>query len=323
MARAMVIQGVPTAKSMLGLARYIKRQNIDIIHVSSTAGRDAFCGAVLARLTMTKSVVSLHYKYNTWMSQRTFWAMRQANGIVGVSSYVAQSVIANGYPPDKVYAVLNGIDISRWQAEASGSAIRHEFGIGSDAPVLAIVANLLPWKGHEQLLEALVRVKEAFPAVKLLIVGADSPEAMGGNVYSPTLQKVIYELGLGDQVIFTGHRKDVQDILAASDLYAMPTFEEPFGLVFLEAMAMKKPVVAVESGAVPEVVEHGKSGLISPLHDSSRLAENIISLLNDPALRAQMGTYGRQRVEEYFTVQRMADDMEQIYRLVLGQPKSK
>lgn len=320
--REMIISGVPTIMSMLGLIRYIKRHNIDIIHGSSTNGRDAFYGALIAMLAMTKSVVYLHYKYDTWMSPRTFWAMRRANGIVGVSSYVAQSVIANGYPPGKVYSVLNGIDISRWKAETSGSAIRNEFGIASNAPVLVIVGNLLPWKGHEQLLEALVKVKEAMPTIKLLIVGADSPEAMGGNLYSPTLQKVVDELGLSKQVIFTGHRKDVQNILAASDLYAMPTFEEPFGLVFLEAMAMKKPIVAVESGAVPEVVEHGKSGLLSPLNDSSQLAENMISLLNDPALRTQMGNYGRQRVEAYFNAQRMADDMEHVYRLILGQTES-
>jgi len=316
-AREMIISGVPTIKSILGLARYIKRHNIDIIHISCTAGRDAFSGALLAKLTRTKSVVYLHYKYASWMSSRTFWAMRQANGIVGVSDYVAQSVIANGYPPGKVYFVLNGIEIDRWKAETNGSAIRDEFGIASNAPVLAIVANLLPWKGHEQLLEALVKVKEAIPTIKLLIVGADSPEAMGGNLYSPTLRKVVNELGLSDQVIFTGHRKDVQNILAAIDLYAMPTFEEPFGLVFLEAMAMKKPIVAIESGAVPEVVEHGKSGLISPLNDSTQLAENIVTLLNDPALRTQMGNYGRQRVEEYFNAQRMADDMEHLYLHIL------
>jgi glycosyltransferase involved in cell wall biosynthesis len=317
-ARELVVNGFQTITSMLGLARYVKRHNINIIHVSTTAGRDAICGALLSKLTGVKTVVPFHYKYDTWMSRRTFWAMRRAGAIVGVSNFVAQSVIANGYSPDKVYHVLNGIEIDRWRPETDGSAIRNEFGIAPDAPVLAIVGNLLPWKGHEQLLQALARVKEAIPTIKLLIVGKDAPEAIGGKLYSPTLQKMVDELGLREQVIFTGQRKDVVNMFAACDLYAMPTFEEPFGLVFLEAMAMKKAIVAVESGGVPEVVEHGKSGLLSPVNDNTRLAENIISLLNDPLRRVQMGNYGRQRVEEYFNAQRMADDMEHTYRLIAG-----
>src|SRR5206468_5991867 len=101
--------------------------------------------------------------------------------------------------------------------------------------------------------------------------------------------------------------------MAACDVFALPSFEEPFGLVYAEAMAMKRPVVALGNGGTPEVVEHGKSGLLSSPGDDEALANNIITLLRDPDLRARMGEYGRRQVETRFAPARMARDMEQVY----------
>jgi glycosyltransferase involved in cell wall biosynthesis len=127
------------------------------------------------------------------------------------------------------------------------------------------------------------------------------------------LKELARELALLDHVVFTGHRSDMPALLAAADVFALPSFEEPFGLVFLEAMAMKKPVAALDNGGTPEVVEHGKSGLLSPPHDVPALAENLLTLLRDPGLRARMGEYGRRQVEARFTPDRMARDAEEVY----------
>jgi glycosyltransferase involved in cell wall biosynthesis len=107
-------------------------------------------------------------------------------------------------------------------------------------------------------------------------------------------------------------------MMAMADIYAMPSHEEPFGLVFCEAMAMKKPVVALNNGGTPEVVEHGKSGLLSAPGDIEGLAANVLTLLRDPALRARMGEYGRERVRAHFTPARMARDVERIYAALAG-----
>jgi len=105
----------------------------------------------------------------------------------------------------------------------------------------------------------------------------------------------------------------VPRLLAASDVFAMPSFEEPFGLVYAEAMAMKRPVVALDNGGTPEVVDHGKSGLLSSPDDLPALAANLLTLLRDPALRARMGEYGRKQVELRFSPDRMARDMAAVY----------
>jgi len=106
--------------------------------------------------------------------------------------------------------------------------------------------------------------------------------------------------------------------MAACDVFTLPSFEEPFGLVYLEAMAMRRPVIAVDNGGVPEVVEHARSGLLSPPLDVPALANNILTLLRDRELRVRMGNYGRARVLEHFSAQRMARDAGEAYQRILS-----
>jgi glycosyltransferase involved in cell wall biosynthesis len=106
--------------------------------------------------------------------------------------------------------------------------------------------------------------------------------------------------------------------MAALDVFAMPSWEEPFGMVFLEAMAMKKPVVAWNSGGAPEVIVDGVTGFVVAPHDTASLAGALTRLLQDPTLRRRYGEAGRRRVEETFTPQRMCQDMLAVYRAALG-----
>jgi glycosyltransferase involved in cell wall biosynthesis len=124
-------------------------------------------------------------------------------------------------------------------------------------------------------------------------------------------------LGVAEHVIFTGARSDIPRVMAACDVFTLPSFEEPFGLVFLEAMAMQRAVVAIDNGGTPEVVEHGRTGLLSPPWDVPALAANISTLVGDPELRRRFGQYGRQRVLDHFNAPRMAHDAAAAYEAVL------
>src|SRR5262249_54044754 len=148
------------------------------------------------------------------------------------------------------------------------------------------VARLFRWKGHFELLRALALVKREYPSVRLAIVGSDYPADSGTTLM---LKEHARELGIGENVVFTGQRSDVGLLLAACDIFSLPSFEEPFGLVFAEAMAMKRPVVALTNGGTPEVVVHGKCGLLSPPGDIDALAGNLLRLLRDASLRTQFG----------------------------------
>lgn len=309
---------IPTISSLAALAAFIRKNQIHILH-STEKPRDAFYGFVLSRLSGAKCIIHLHVKVENWISPLTRWAMQHADGLIGVSQFVAQSAVNMGYPAEKVYYVLNSLDASRWDASLSGAAVRNEFNISPDVPLLVIVSRLFPWKGHTELLNALEIVKQNVPRFRLLIVGEDDPRASPGHVrYTPILKKLVSELDLQEQVIFTGFRKDIPQILAAADIFTLPTIEEPCAVAFLEAMAMKKPVIALHSGGTPQLVEHGKTGLLSPPQDIDRLAANIACLIQDPALRSRMGENGRHCVEEYFAPERMANQVFDVYQHILG-----
>jgi glycosyltransferase involved in cell wall biosynthesis len=322
----------PMLVSFARLLRYIKRHQIDIID-GTEKPRDAFYGLLLARLTGAKMIVHVHAKPGKWMSPLTRWAMRRADALIGVSAFVAEVLRVQGYPAAKIHHVLNSLDVGSRDAgafavNADGAAIRQEFQIEAGITLLAVVSRLFPWKGHTQLLEALARVKETSPAFKLLIVGEDDPRATpGGGSYRADLKKLVQELDLTQHVIFTGFRSDVANIMAACDVFAMPSFEEPFGVVYLEAMSLGKPIIGLDKGingggGTREVVDNGKGGLLSAPGDIEQLARNIATLIDDPELRRRMGAYGRMRIEQYFTPSRMADETMQIYYRILGCPET-
>jgi glycosyltransferase involved in cell wall biosynthesis len=195
--------------------------------------------------------------------------------------------------------------------------VRREFGIAPDAPLVASASRLFHWKGHPHLIRAVDVVRRELPGVRLLIAGEDDKLA-GGKGHLDELQALVSELGMKDHVIFAGQRRDMPRIFAAGDVFALASFEEPFGLVFAEAMAMKRPVVGLDSGGAPEIVDHGGSGFLAPRGDVDALAAHLLTLLRDPALRARMGEHGRRRVEESFAPRRFARDAEALYDQLTG-----
>jgi glycosyltransferase involved in cell wall biosynthesis len=305
---------LPAVASLLGLAAYIRRHRIEILH-STDRPRDAIACVVLAALTGAKALIHVHVNYGDWMSRAVIWALGRADAIVGVSSHTARTFVEAGYRSDRVHAVLNAIEPSHWDSSLDPAPGRASLGVPDGAPLIVSVARLFRGKGHFELLGALALVKRKYPNVRLAVVGSDYPADSGTT---QMLKEHARELGIEENVVFTGQRSDVALLLAACDVFSLPSFEEPFGLVFAEAMAMKRPVVALTNGGTPEVVEHGKCGLLSPPGDIDALAANLLRLLGDPALRTQFGEYGRSRVEEHFTPQRMASDFAALYARMLA-----
>lgn len=297
------------------LRQYVERHRIRIIH-SSERPRDAVYNVALSRVTSAKSVVHVHVKWSELYSAPAKWAVNHADAIFSISNYVTSTVVGMGRSPDTIHTVLNCVETSRWDPTTDGSGVRRELSIAEGDFVLASVSRLFAWKGQRELLRAFAQVLETVPNVVLLIVGADAPHE--GTSFTAELEQLASELGVSDRVRFTGARSDIPEVMAACDIFTMPSFEEPFGLVFLEAMAMERPVVAIDNGGTPEVVEHGKAGLLSPPWDIERLAKNITTLLEDGELRRRYGGYGRARVLERFNAQRMTDEASQAYRSIIA-----
>jgi glycosyltransferase involved in cell wall biosynthesis len=307
-----VWETLPALISLARLARYIRRHDIQIIHASDRP-RDAFASNVLARLTGAKCIVHVHVGYDTWMTRLRRWSLKRADALIAISDFVKGSLVSSGHRHRTTHVVLNAIDVDDWHPGIGRNETRRELGLPETAPVLVTVCRLFAAKGLEELIQALAMIREEQPEVRLLIVGDDGPLR---GTYERALASLVHELGLDDHVVFTGRRSDVARLMAAADVYAMPSVDEPFGLVFLEAMAMERPVVALDNGGTPEVVEHGRSGLLSSPGDIEGFAANVLLLLREPELREQMGRFGRRRVEERFTIDRMARDTASVYRLV-------
>jgi glycosyltransferase involved in cell wall biosynthesis len=307
-----LIATLPAVGSIARLARYTRRNRIDVLHASDRP-RDAATCVLLGRLTGAKSVIHCHNAHGVWMSRLLRWALQRADARIAVSDAVAETYLETGHDPATTHTIHNAVDLAGWVPGRGRDEARSELGIPDGAPVVITVCRLFPSKGTAELIRAVATLRREHPDIRLLVVGRDlSPDGS----FKRELTRLTTDLDVERNVIFTGHRHDVADLMAASDVFAMPSVWEPFGLVYAEAMAMELPVVALNTGGTPEVVEHARSGLLSEPGNQAKLTENLSRLLRDAELRRQMGAYGRRRVEESFTPDRLAASAASVFRLV-------
>ena len=217
--------------------------------------------------------------------------------------------------PVEVSLIRNGIPLEDFAPASPPASLREELGLAAGEPVVCCVGRLTPWKGHRNLLRAFARVIEQQPRARLLVVGE---VAFWADEYEQELHDLAGSLGLGDRVLWTGFRSDVPDLLRLCDLLVLPSHNEPFGRVLIEAMSVGKPVVATNGGGAPEIVVPEETGLLVPLNGPEQLAESLLRLLEDEPLRIRMGQAGQRRAAECFDVRRVVGQVQELYREMLG-----
>jgi glycosyltransferase involved in cell wall biosynthesis len=217
---------------------------------------------------------------------------------------------------EQIAVVHNGINTLTFGPTGCGDPFRHAHGIPDSVPLVGMVGRLRPWKGQERFLRMAATVAETQPDVHFVLVGDDPFSVQDG--YAKRLRALSAELGLRSRLTFTGHLDDVRPAFAAMDVFVHPGDPEPFGLVNIEAMAMEKPVVALAHGALPEIVDHGRTGLLVSPVDGTDLARSVRILLNEPAYARCLGRAGRQRAVEHFDVRMTARRIEQVFRRLTG-----
>jgi glycosyltransferase involved in cell wall biosynthesis len=248
------------------------------------------------------------------MSPLLKWSLKRSDALVAISEYVKESLVESGHDHRRIHVVHNGIDLEHWSPALSGRDIRREFGVPANGLVVLTVCRLFPAKGPGDLIRVLPAIRAVHREVRLLIVGQEMHPG-----YLNELVVLAESLGVEANVAFAGRRNDVPAFMAAADVFAMPSVGEPFGLVFLEAMAMMVPVVALRSGGAPEVLEHGVTGLLSEPGDVDALREHLLALLDSPSRRSAMGSRGRERVEIDFTSVKMSRNVEAVYGSLVSQ----
>lgn len=288
------------------LAAALDEQGIDVIHSHEFAM--AAYGAVVGRLLGKRHVITMHGNQRVMDARRRRVALRLAfaasHAVVAVSEDTRKHLVASmGLSDDAILTVPNGIpDPGGDPAGPVG-----EFDLRPDEVVFVAVGNLTERKGHIVLLRALRRIMEAGCQVPWrLIIAGEGPER-------PRLEAFVAEAGMEGHVHLPGHRPDVDALQAAAHVMVMPSLWEGLPLAVLEGMFAGNAVVASNASGIPEAVRDGIDGFLVPPSDDIALAGKLRNLLEDPGLRAKLGTSARERAVSRFSIRRMMDDYEALY----------
>jgi len=220
-----------------------------------------------------------------------------------------------GVNPEKIVVNCCGINLRKYNPTSTNRGkIREEFNISEDTPLIGIIGQLTPWKGHREFLKAASIVIRKYPSAKFLIVGESIFEERN---YKLELQELVNTLALSAKVIFSGFREDVPDIMASLSILVNASCSEPFGLTIIEAMAIGKPVVATNAGGVREIINDGVDGILVPPKDPEKLAQAILRILDEPMRGKEMGEAGLKSVTERFSLERFTQETQRIYNQLL------
>ncbi len=234
------------------------------------------------------------------------------SAVVGNSKAVIADLRSEGAPSERLHLIYNGIEIPNPQAEARQN-MRATLQLGEDALVVTMVANLLPYKGHADLLEAFAKARrEVSVPMNLCLVGRD-----GG--IGTALRAKAEQLAAAPDVRWLGERSDVPAILAVSDIGVLSSHEEGFSNAVLEGMAAGLPMVVTRVGGNSEAVVDEETGLIVEPQDSDEMARALVRLASDSALRARLGEAGRERVKSNFGMKRCIEEIERLYASIVAE----
>lgn len=318
------LYGPGAIRQQARLVRYLRRHHIQLIHTHGFyANSFALPPAFLARTPVR--IASIRDDGSVWTSaQRAVerLACRLADCTVVNAEAIRTRLLGEGWPDDGIAVIPNGVDLARFRGRKAGSDVRRELGLPANTPIVGVLARLAPCKGLEFFLEACGVVADRFPDARFLIIG-DQGQLAGDGVrvggdYRQSLQRQALRLGLEGRVVFAGFRLDVPEILAELSVSVLPSVTgEGLPNSVLESMAAGLPVVATRSGGTSEAVVDGATGLLVPPSNAGALADAIVSLMADGALRTRLGQAGRQRVEERFSLERMTRDMQALYTRLL------
>jgi glycosyltransferase involved in cell wall biosynthesis len=292
------------------LVRTIRARQCDIVH-THLLHADLY-GALAARLAGVRTIISTRHNPDpfrrSWPIQFLTRSARPAwTHVICISEHLREFCQTNErIPAQRLSTVHYGFAP---RVIANGRAWRRQFGWNEEVPVIGMVARLIPQKGHDVLLDALPAVLRHSPTAQLVLIG-DGPLRLA-------LEAQAVRLGIKDHVQFLGYREDSAAWMAGFEIFVHPSRWEGFGLVLLEAMNASLPIVATTAGAIPEIVRHGETGLLVPPDQPAELAAALCTLLRDQPRATAMGTAGRRRLEDTFSVTDMVEQTCAVYRRCL------
>jgi len=296
----------------LRVKRLIQTLDIDLVHLNNTPliNDAAIMASFLSRVPCIAHVRAP--EYNGRVSR--FLSGLPAH-FMPVSQFVANGLHDLGVPNNKITVVHEGIDVERFKQDA----LRADFNSVSSEDranlKICMVGCLVPWKGHEIFIKAVSEVQKR-RKVKAFIIGA-SPD--GNMEFENNLRRITADYGLGNSVVFLGHRNDVASLINECDILVHASTEpEPFGRVIIEGMAIGKPVIATDIGGPREIIKHCHSGLLVPPGNIEEMAAAIQSLADVPALRDEIAENGKSLAVNQYSIERHVRHVLTVYNSVFN-----
>ena len=300
------------SKALTQLAFAISREQPDLLH-ANTNFTSEYAG-ILSKLTGVPAVG--HIRDLEPLGRMGSWAICHNTKVIAISEAVKRYLIGERVPEQQIVRIYDGVDLHQYQPQANiPPFLKGGRGDFENFVRVGIIGQIGSRKGHLAFLEAARMIIPTHPEARFWIVGKEP--AQSKERYTEQLFQYVQEHHLEQHVKFWGFRADIPEILAQLDILVLPSLQEPFGKIVIEAMAMGKPVVASNVGGVPEIVGDGKTGLLVPPGSADALRQALAQLLPDREKRENMGRAGRQRVEQMFTLEQNVQETEQVYAEIL------
>lgn len=287
----------------------IKKNRYDIVH-AHLFHADVY-GVWAAFLAKIPVIISSEHNEDQFLKKRLYSLLNRfvsshCDKLISISDSVKRYMIETGIKNiNKIEVVHYGLDWSKYDNLGDFSYVKKEFNIYEEEILIGTMARLIKQKGLSYLLKAFAMLLEDEPKCKLIIVGQGK--------LKKNLKDLSRQLKIENKVIFAGFRKDILEIMSSIDIFILPSLWEGLGLVLLEAMAARKPIVATNISAIPEIVTDGKTGILVPPANAKALANGVLYLIKQRDLCKTMGETGRERLETCFGIDRMIKKTEKIY----------
>ena len=317
MRREIPAAGLPIARKgiagVFSLRAFIAEQSVELVNAHSSTDTWLVALARLGLRSAPPMVRTRHISAAIPQNALNRWLYRSATAEVVTTGEALRTQVIDqaGMAPERVTSVPTGIDLARFRP-GDREAARASLGLPAVRFIVAIVATLRSWKGHEFLVDAVARL----PEIHLAVVG-DGPGR-------DNLRAQVERTGIADRVSLAGHQEEVVPWLQSADAVALPSYaNEGVPQALMQAMACGIPVVTTGVGAIAEIVQDGVQGIVVPARNVDALAHAIESLRADPERRARMGAAGRAQARARFSSVRMLDGMEAVFARALQRSASK
>jgi glycosyltransferase involved in cell wall biosynthesis len=281
--------------------RLIRQQRVDVLYANSAR---TFVWATLAASLAGRPIIWHHHNVLAdWKSLRVVQTVARLPSVKRIICASATGSEQFQTLAHKTVVIPNCVDTEKYHPdESAGKRVRHQLDIREDAPVIGMVGDLIPLKGHATFLTAAQMVHDQIPTAKFLIVGAGR-SGPAGQKDQGDLQALSKTLGLDDVVIFTGQRSDISAVLNALTVLVSASTTETGPLVLLEALSSGIPVLSTPVGRGPDLLADSACGALYPIGDASELAARLIALLSDPEQQTQLRQNARQRAIERLSLE--------------------